>query len=250
MAHPLLANPPLVEIVAEVRWGGGIGGNPTSFSLDSAADDAKFISFGIAVGKDGYNQLERVVPAGFPSIAGSVVYRYRKSDEDQHTLYQLGSGIFTANGLPPYDSWTKFRKTVADGIRAASSVGSIPSNGPLQLVLRYIDAFAGDGLLGRTPHALLKEMLGFSFSPPGNLKRQSEPTSARVNAEYPCLQDDGLFVIEAGQGKKLDEAALVMTTAVQISHETTDAESIMNRFDELQNELHQAFMDLISRVQV
>lgn len=250
MAHPLRANPPLVEIVAEVRWGAGIVGKPASFALDSSADDAKFISFGIAVNKDGYNQLERVVPAGFPSIAGTVVYRYRKSDEDQHTLYQLGAGIFTANGLPPYDSWTKFRPAVANGIDAALSVGSIPREGPVQVTLRYIDAFAGDGLLGRSPHKLMQEMLGFSFQPPSNLKGQPEPSTARLNVEYPCLEGNGIFVIEAGQGKKLEQDALVMTTAVQSTSDSSEAASIMARFDQLQHELHEAFEDLIDRINV
>lgn len=244
MAQTFPTSPPLVEIIAEVRWGAGIVGSQPSFQ---EPNDATYVAFGIAVGKAGYSQLERIIPSGFPVPLGSVVYRYRKVEEDQHTLYQLGPGIFTANGLPPYDSWSKFRPHVMQGLSAAIEVENLRAQTEFQLILRYVDAFVGENLAGETPYGLMHRMVGFSFNPPKNVDASRDPHSARFSVEYPCL-GSGVFTVEAGRGMKEEHDALILNTTVGIKFNSTDPSAIISKFDELQDVLHDAYLEFVSRI--
>jgi uncharacterized protein (TIGR04255 family) len=249
MTHPILQNPPLVEIVAELRWGPGLVGAPPSIPGQS---DDEYIKLGIEVGKSGYTQLERVIPSGFPAPGGMVVYRYRKSDEKQHTLFQLGHGIFTANALPPYNSWKDFRPVIAQGLNAAYLAKAIPEDEPAEVLLRYIDAFHGENLVGRDRYQFMIELLGLQFLPPPSVHKADDrgvPNAARFAVEYPT-SGNGKFSLEVGIGEHDGKAALIMNTTAQSQKlERLDVNECLTRFDTLHDILHNAFVELIERVQ-
>jgi hypothetical protein len=77
-------NPPLVELVAELRWSkGGLMNSPegagqTLFMLPAGQYEEFFMRFGSKIGSLGYDRLERIVPSGFPAPPIQVTYRFRK----------------------------------------------------------------------------------------------------------------------------------------------------------------------------
>src|SRR5437868_4412920 len=105
MAGTTFESPPLIEIVAELRWGLpeiGLPNEPQvlqnlSFGVGpSTRLEELFMRFGAKAAAHGYTTFERIVPPGFPLLPFQPVYRYRKASEDQATtLYQLGAGVFT-----------------------------------------------------------------------------------------------------------------------------------------------------------
>ncbi|MDH5824945.1 TIGR04255 family protein [Luteimonas sp. RD2P54] len=246
MTHPLLVHPPLVEIIAEVRLeddGAPSKGVGVQFTMP---DDAKFVSFGIAVGHQGYTNLERLVPPGFPVPHGAVIYRYRRPNAEEPTLYQLGADVFTANALPPYDSWTSFRPHVVSGLEAAFAVGVLTKGRRVRASLKYVDAFSGESLLGRTPSVFLQDLLGLNYSMPKCMATDREPRTLRFSTESYCAED-AIFALEAGAGKKDQADAVILNTTASSSLRAETVESILEKLDVLQALLHDAFLELIER---
>src|SRR5579863_2360328 len=124
MAYTIFRQPPLVEIVAEVRWDiTGLPGVPAQFAggpipvPDSSALEIHFMNFASKAAAKGFGLVERVVPTGFPLLAHQVTLRYRNVAEVEGVpLFQLGPGVFTANLSPPYKSWEAFRPFIDLGL--------------------------------------------------------------------------------------------------------------------------------------
>ena len=116
-------NPPLREVIAELRWGLPFPAaqqqpQPVLVIAAPGAHEEFFMRFGMQAGLLGYERAERLVPAGFPSMPQQVIYRFRKKPPEEGTsLYQIGTGIFSINITPPYDSWQEFRPVVENGVR-------------------------------------------------------------------------------------------------------------------------------------
>jgi len=119
-------NAPLVELVAELRWGPSAAALPANdqdqsrtvpFQFSSPKDEELYMQFAALISAEGYGRFERVAPPGIPSLPGQVACRFRPSDpEKQAPLFQLGIGLFTANALPPYQSWSTFSPVVKLGL--------------------------------------------------------------------------------------------------------------------------------------
>ena len=171
-------NAPLVEIIAEVRWSDpsavSAPGTPFGISMPgTVANDDFLMRFGGLAYASGFKQSERLIPPGFPVPVGQVSHRYRPADDhpDELTksaMWQIGPGVFAANGVPPYKSWTEFRPLVEKGIAALvetrpEAVRSSPFS---HVSLRYIDAFTERFTEGISAEAFLSEKLGLGFSIP------------------------------------------------------------------------------------
>src|SRR5215471_16972408 len=157
-------NPPLVELIGELRW----GSSGSSFPLPPGSHEEFFMRFGSRAGAVGYERVERLVPPGFPAPPFQAVYRFRKkAPETGTTLYQVGAGVFTANITPPYESWQEFRPVVEEGVDILLETRN-PSEKDTPFTsasLRYIDAFGYQLTEGRSTAAFLRDVLGFAVEP-------------------------------------------------------------------------------------
>lgn len=163
-------NAPLVEIIAELRW----GQQPqpaqapafTFMTVDSGKLDEFFMRFGAQAFQLKFQRAERIVPPGFPIIPYQPVFRFR--NEGGTSLFQVGGGLFTANAIPPYKSWTEFAPVVEGGIGALLQCrGDAEKELPFTSIsLRYIDAFKPSLMEGRTTAQFLGDVLGFKVALP------------------------------------------------------------------------------------
>lgn len=240
-------NTPLVEIIAEMRWGEG---NPKAPALLATADDSAYIKLGIEVGKLGYHQLERVVPEGFPVSGGTVVYRYRNVEKDQNTLYQLGPGIFSINGLPPYNSWEGFLPVIRNGLDALWAVCPISQDQPIFLSLIYLDAFTKKHLGGMASEVFFKEIVGISNNKPESLVKfggGSSATSMRF-MQTQKAEDGRELVIDVAEGTLSGEYAIVMNTIAKAAQfKAAGPQDILANFAVLHDMLHEVFFEMIRR---
>lgn len=242
-----MKNAPLVEIIAEVRWGEGRSGSPLTVSF--GGDDSLYVKFGIGVGRHGYERLERVLPAGIPVQAGTVVYRYRRADDEQNTLFQLGHGVFTANGLPPYNSWKEFEPYIRKGLDELLAVSAFDKTQPIELILRYVDAFDERLLAGVTSQEFIETVVGVPYRVTGAVSKiaTDEMPQLRFNAVH-ATKDGGSISIEVGDGMKDGKPVLVLNTAaVSPQFVPGDADEIMHHFAALQDVLHDMFFEMIGR---
>ena len=171
---------PLVELIAEVRWG-PVGDRTLKspqrtlrISLPHPADDDIFMHYGVVVAQKGYGRFERLIPPGVPLPFTSPACRFRPTDVNkQSPLFQIGKGIFTANALPPaYQSWQTFSPFVRTGLeslyeayrRAGQPVPEIS-----EVLIRYIDAFSHELTGGRDLADFLAEVMGIELSLPSSI---------------------------------------------------------------------------------
>lgn len=244
-----LKNSPLREIIAEVRWGAGHPRKPQPLVI--GGNELNYLRFGAEVSKFGYAQLERTMPEGFPTPGGAVVYRYRRVDEAQNTLYQLGQGVFTTNGLPPYSSWEEFKVVLRQGLEALWSLsGGTAPDPKIWLMVRYIDGFDQAHLGNMPPSAFYERIVGVKFERPqvfeefpGNNARESMRFFfSRMDGEGQELQ------FEVGEGHVVGMPATILNTTV-ISAEQQDktVDEVVEMFGKLQDAAHKLFFQMIER---
>jgi uncharacterized protein (TIGR04255 family) len=164
-------NPPILELVAEVRW--NTSGAQTvvavqpgvQFTMGSNGSpdlEPFFARFGTAMNDLNYRNSERLVPVGFPINAGQPVYRYRSSDEPD-IIVQAGWGVATVNGLPHYGSWEVFApklRKVLEALIACRAPGEADADFYAASV-RYINGFGPGFLGGSTAASFTRDVLGF-----------------------------------------------------------------------------------------
>lgn len=243
-----MKNAPLVEIIAELRWGEAVIGKPPTISF--GGDETLYVRLGIEVGKIGYDRLERLQPEGMPFQSGAVVYRYRRGDEKQNSLYQAGPGIFTANGLPPYSSWRDFEPDIRAGLEALWSVKTFPAGEKFSLVLRYVDAFDDSHMSGLTKQAFIEAVVGVAYAPVPAITKfvnNGSPRAIRFSATHEAVSGE-LVTIELGQGYKDGVEVLLLNTSTMLTElDAANIEDVMNAYGRLQGVLHDAFMEMIKR---
>jgi uncharacterized protein (TIGR04255 family) len=120
-------NAPLVEVIAEVRWQTDHGdrlqqtkpGTALTVTPDlvSAAEEY-FANFSKQADGLGFRRSERLSAPGNPGFPGQAAVRFRK-ELNTSPIFQIGVGLFTANGLPPdYQGWTSFAPVLREGVGA------------------------------------------------------------------------------------------------------------------------------------
>ncbi|WP_193041086.1 TIGR04255 family protein, partial [Pseudomonas sp. K2] len=189
-------NPPLVELVAELRWKNPASlmamppGFPAGFSFPGSNDsfEKQLPTVNSAMSAIGYGASERLIPEGFPAPAEAPIVRYRYSARGavdsgrEHlpsTLFQIGTGIFTVNAVKPYKSWDDFAPVVEQGVRILLESQQTKVEG-YSLILRYIDAFKKD-LTGDASHLqFLTDVFGFKIEVPEILREVSNTGSVAL----------------------------------------------------------------------
>jgi uncharacterized protein (TIGR04255 family) len=249
-------NPPLVELIAELRWGSSGGLISSDQPQDVGAmlmaftgqHEEFFTRFSSKAGAAGYDLVERVLPQGFPAMPFQVVYRFRrKSQELGTTLYQVGPGVFSANSTPPYRFWDDFKPVLRQGMQLLLETRN-PSEKETPFTgasLRYINAFTAKFTEGRSPGAFIRDVLGFVVEPPAAVQNEM-PADKEPK---PSLQL--LIPLKSGQEMALrltdglvsGEAAVIMDLTVSTATHTQPKESdLMAVFDTAHEVAHRVFV--------
>lgn len=248
-------NPPLVELIAEVRWAvdAGLAPGAPFFQGPNSQTSEDFLNRLLAeLALAGYGVSERLIPPGFPLMNQAPAVRYKKSahqasalDETASTLFQAGAGLFTVNAVPPYKSWNQFRPVVALGIEALLK-SAPPKTGGFSLALRYIDAFKSELTQGRSHKDFLQEIMGIKVTIPPALEGLSVDGSTVV----PMLQTViplkfGTLQIQFAEGQLQGESVFLMENIVTIAGEQDDhLDAMLSALDEARSVVHQSFVEL------
>lgn len=243
-----MTNAPIVEVIAELRWGDGNPQQPAPFAF---ANEAEYIGFGIEIGKLGYNQLERTLPQGIPGQPGGTVgYRYRRSEGELNTLYQLGAGVFTANGIAPYTSWENFREVLHKGILALNQISPLADKAEVWCVVKYLDFFNETHLAGITSREFFSEVVGLDYKELDVAKASaSSGASSSMRFFYSTRDDAGREIaLDVGEGGLHEKVGIVMNTTITSPPIVAkSADDVMQSFDDLQRVAHDAFFEMIKR---
>ncbi len=258
--HKQFKNPPIVELIAELRWGTPpvmevTPGKLLELPIGSfSAHELFYKKFADKIAGNGYSQLERLIPEGFPSMPFQPVYRYRKSKEvADSTLYQLGVGIFTANVVPPYQSWVKFRPILENGIKLLlESFAADPNKQNINAInLRYINAFKESLLKGEGAKKFITETLGFKIELPQAILDQttsSDEVKPLLKLSIP-LKSNHQMMLTVAEGKVNEDESILMDIAVSLKSEFDQtADAIMRTFDEAHNSIYTVFVGITEKI--
>lgn len=245
--------PPLIEIIVELRWSGQEADTAPIITLGAESPAEEMFSRWTArMGALGYEQVERLVPQGFPLPLGVPTLRIRqRTGAPQNTLFQIGPRIFTANATPPYLSWKDFAPTAQAGVLAllaARPESEVTT--PFQVSLRYIDAFREPLIHGMSPLAFLTETLGLGIEVPPAIARHGvagAEIGALVQLSVPLA--DGKIRVQFGEGRVGDKPALIMDMTLSRSELVpAQAEAIMHALSQSRDITHAIFMELTAPI--
>ncbi|MEW6368775.1 MAG: TIGR04255 family protein [Acidobacteriota bacterium] len=257
----LFARPPLIELIAELRWGAPsmivpvpAEGLPVGTAIPattvSARDEEMFMRFGAKAASEGYSRFERIMPPGFPLLPSQPVYRFRKAEPASGTsLFQLGPSIFSANTAPPYRSWEAFHPVVRMGV--SMLLDSLDESDKAQpfgaASLRYIDAFRSELTEGDSPLDFLTKKLGFDIGLPHVIESEADPGSPikpLLKFTIP-LAARSVMELTAGEGVVgKDEALIMETTVIAPGPIHMDVDAVMSILDEAHNIIRRVFVEM------
>jgi uncharacterized protein (TIGR04255 family) len=254
-------NPPLVELIAELRWGTPNLPQPPpsgmSFTIQvspSTSQEEFFTRFADAIADHGFGRAERLVPAGFGILPFQPAYRFRKSSEKAGTtLYQIGTNVFSTNVTPPYQSWDAFRPTIKTGIEVLLETRDkeqekIPFD---PVALRYINAFDSRLTGGRSTMEFLSEVLGFRIGLPPSLDRIRSPGTSidpLLRVTFPA-ESDYIMSVNLAAGVLSGNPAIVMDSSV-LSQKPVSPESdqLLAVLDKAHDLIHDSFVEMTEKI--
>jgi uncharacterized protein (TIGR04255 family) len=247
-------DPPLAEIVAELRWrpaemlNAAAGFPMPVFANVAAPYEEAFMRFITKVAPEGFETFERLIPPGGFLIPHQPAVRIKpKIGTPGSTIYQLGPNVFTANALPPYESWDKFNPVVRRGVIALFETRSQAEKDlEVVVILRYINAF-GETLTGGLPAAeFLSTVMGIETKLPDAITRhraQGKLIEPAFKLSVPLTF--GTMDITIGKGVVQQAAALVMDTAITFERPIApDVDVVMTAFSKARDVIHDSFVRL------
>ena len=213
----LYSNPPLIEVISEVRW----ETTPIA-ALPGASIDPHFLifnkNFSARLKKAGFEYVKRIIPEEIPIelTSENPIFRYRKA-KNAWPLYQTGPGLFTANIVPPYKGWKEFKKFLDQGLTHLYSSYPLPQEylRIKRLELRYMDGFqAQHGSIKRYPE-FLEDHLGIKLRLPKLPDKQELAASLIGEIRIPLPKIDnsyGIITVKPGvitKNEKKNEAIIM-----------------------------------------
>jgi len=252
-------NPPLVELIAELRWSplpqGASqtvepGNIAASFiTANTSPLEEFFMRFGGAVQQLGFTGIERLIPAAFPMVTFQPVFRFRPPKTDTAVLYQVGAGIFSANAIPPYKTWKKFAPVVEQGVVTLLSTRSeaereTPFTGAS---LRYIDAFASKHAKGLEIAEFVQQVLRIGVSLPVALtKRIAAGRKHKIFLQLQLPMLDGMIMsIGIGEGIANKQTSILMDTTVATTTPIPPTkQAVMDCMNTAHDAIHDMFVEI------
>lgn len=258
-------NPPLVELVAELRWKDpSMPEIPAGFPADfpspflSEPFEKSIPVFNNAMASIGYGASERLFPVGFPVPSAAPIVRYRYSgsiadsgqDHLPSTLFQVGHQIFTANAVKPYKSWDDFKPIVEGGIKCLLKWhdGRIPS---YKLLLRYIDLFDEQYTQGRSHLDFITQVFGLEVNLPPAIMGHTNNGQANIPAIQITLPHEfGTLKLNMAEGEIENTRGYLFESIFSIDVEATaSAEDIMEKLSQARDVIHDIFINLTKPIE-
>jgi uncharacterized protein (TIGR04255 family) len=207
--------------------------------------------FGAEVNHRGFTRAERMLPPGLPFFVNQPIYRFRKSD-DSSVVYQIGPGIFTTNGVPPYVSWKKFCPLVEQGIESLLASREADRDEDFASIsVRYIDAFSAELTGGVAVADFIRKSLGFDVTLPHGLSRHLRD-GAQFKPSYRFqipMADSMLMTVAIGEGQANgDEAIILDSTVITTASTKSSLEAVMGALHSAQKSLHDMFFDITAPI--
>lgn len=251
---------PLVEIVAELKWGSAQANIPQiqagiPILVQSPNQDEFFMRFGGEIYQKNFKKSERLIPSGFPIILHQVVYRYSKekiAEGDSALLYQIGAGVFSANATPPYHSWDEFSPIVRGGVEALLASRLVAEKeSPFTCNLRYIDAFGEYFNQGMDIETFAREVLGISLvlpAPIAGVLQAGKKIKPHIQLQIPVDDNTNMYLLiaEAVVGGEL--SILLDCTVSKTNSIAPNSDDIMKVFTESRQIIHTMFVSLTSKI--
>jgi len=238
MKREIFQNAPLIEMIAEVRWRLTPIASIPNGGIDPFYDILKQ-SLIKNTSNFGYPVIQEIVPPEIPRelLAGTATTQFRKK-AGAWPLFQLGPGLFTVNITENYTGWTGcFREEVSLGIKSLYEAHPAPKMLQITSIkLIAIDAFSAEhGFRNYLEYS--EGFLDLGRVLPKNFVNQYaiEDESFEVNSETKFqLKDlkDSIARVNISSGKKNNERALILQTAIESNKKLDTAETVMNWFDE------------------
>jgi uncharacterized protein (TIGR04255 family) len=264
----IFSNPPLVELIAELRWIPGaespsipvppgtnqlLQGIAIQFPLRSPYQEESFSRFSNKVAEKGFGISERLVPVGFPLLPFTVVYRFRKPPAaGENYLYQIGPGLFSANALPPYRNWDSFRPIVREGVQALLESRHSTENTPFErVILRYIDLFSEEFTEGKRSLRFLNDVLGLKLELPNTLKEQiSDINGVQSGIQLSMPLRNGLAMnLTLQDGAAAGKPGILMSTEVLTVQPTaSEISNIMQTLENAHSSIRTTFLGLTEKL--
>lgn len=254
----IFANPPLIELVAELRWVPGASGpvNPqtgiATIQLPFGFGEESLENFRRLVAQKGFSVSERLAPIGFPLVPFTVAQRFRKpSSDNENYLYQIGLGVFSANALPPYRSWDSFRPIVAVGVESLLATRHASDQANMRVLLRYLDVFTDEFTEGRKSADFLNNVLGIKMSLPKSLvEAAADNPELGVGLQLTMKLKDGLCMnLGFQEGTVGTKTGILMSTEVfTIQPVNPQLGTIMENFESAHSYIRSTFLGLTTKI--
>lgn len=251
------AKAPLIEIIAELRWipleiSTPNQMLPAQLSVPFLGDTRQenfLMRVSQKLGNLGFSEPERLVPPGFVTLLYQPIYRFKRVPDPSPVLYQVGLGIFSAHGLPPYRSWDSFSPEVERGIDALLKARDAKEQelSFSRISLRYIDAFNQELTKGRDEVAFIKDVLGISIELPANIVNLVERGgSPKFGIQVALPVSNGMTMsLSLTEGTINNALSVIMDTTV--SRETDlfgGVKETMSVLHAAHQIVHKAFLEL------
>jgi len=191
-----------------------------------------------------------MLPQGIPAPGGAVAYRYRRGDGEVNTLYQLGLGVFTANGLAPYDSWSAFKSVLESGLAALDAASPLSEKGDLWCIIRYMDFFTKQHLVGISSREFFSEVVGVDYKELDSARALSSSGGASSMRFFYMTRDEAgnELSLDVGEGNLQEKPGIVMNTSVTSSALAgVGFAEVLECFDRLQTTAHNVFFEMVNR---
>lgn len=262
--------PPIVELIAEVRWGDpsigfatnaiaqiGTNQNPAQPVNVRAIQDFEpfFMRFTVEAHRMGFTTQERVAPADSIVMPYQVIWRWRKPDSPASPIIQLGIGVFTVNGGPPnYEHWDGFSSTLRDGLDSlVLALDTYPGGVPAEITqtaLRYIDRFDKELMGDMTSLQFMHDALGLRIDVPDVIlgcALDAQKIEPMLRLTVPI--EAGELALFFSKGVAAGKEGLIMdTTVVKSSPASVNTEALMQAFSQSHDITNKIFITLTKAI--
>lgn len=221
MAQKQLANPPLVEVILEIRWELQEG------TVPQTKTDPHYV---LLPGKlhatlsDNYPYHEPLPQASIPDEITPYTVKHRfRHEKDGWPLIQIGPGILTVNHTKKYTTFDEFLPLAVSAVNELFKVYPEPENLKISnLLLRYIDAKEFD-YKKEDIQVFLRDKMGVPILLPDKLFNNTGvdriPRSFTWNTSFSCNMPNGLATLKFATGLSNGKPALIWEQIVQSSHD-------------------------------
>jgi uncharacterized protein (TIGR04255 family) len=248
---------PLVELIAELRWGnfaqGPVGVGASFPNMGTADSEQFFMRLGAELFQYGFKRAERLVPPHFPILAMQPVYRFRRETPDTSMLFQAGAGVFSIHAIPPYRSWKAVKGVFEQGVDALLKARSEETKEPFKIAnLRYINGFGPELTENRNIGAFLRDILGFKISIPDTISdyiNNVDAVKPSITLAF-SLSKGKSMNIAVGDGI-IDNAQKIVLDMSVFSTSPVEAEAsvVMRYFTEARDVIHGSFIGLTKPIE-